>query len=244
MFATYALGLTSVALLLVIVVRAFSAHLLSRYRAFYCYIGFMIATSLTQAAILAVLGQKSAAYYWAWHLPNLLSPFLLVFVLVDIWRRVEPTESFNKRLLLVPSFVLGSTVVIMGARLFEAKGNPFFRFQAVALFAQMLVSIFVYMRVSGRQEVNLGKNLKGILLGVSLLVGLQGVNFAHLLFIGTPKEVFGFFVQFFYFLALSVFTYSLWSYEPVTVLAADYRSRLGKVGEELEKAVRILASPR
>jgi len=244
MFATYVLGLEGNALLLVIVVRGLSAHLLPRYRAFYFYVTFMIVTSLGQAAILATLGFRSAAYYWAWHLPNLISPFLLVIVLLDIWKRIEPVVENHKRVLLVPSIVVSSFVLIVGARLFNTDGNPFVRYQAAALFAQMLVSIFVYVRVSGRREVNLGKNLKGILLGVSVLVGLQGMNFAHLLFIGTATEVFRFFLQFFYFLALALFTYSLWSYEPVTVLSADYRNRLGKVGEDLEKAVRILASPR
>jgi len=244
MFATYALGLAGNALLLLIVLRALNAHLFSRYRIFYGYVVFVLVTSLTQSSIWAVLGLGSPAYYWAWHLPNLLSPFLLIVILLDIVRRVEPNEVFNKRLLIVPALVLGITVVILSARLLNAQEDPFFRYQTVALFAEMLVSIFVYMRLSGRREINLGKNLKGILLGVSVLVGLQGMNFAHLVFIGTPKEVFGFFLQFFYFMALSVFTYSLWSYEPVTVLAAGYRNRLEKVGEDLEKAVRILASPR
>jgi len=244
MFATYVLGLAGNALLLVIVVRGLSAHLLPRYRAFYFYVSFVAVTSLGQMAIWAILGFRSPAYYWSWHLPNLLSPFLLLVVLVDIWKRVEPVIESRKRVLLVPAIVVASFVVIVAARLFNTDGNPFIRFQAAALFSQMLVSIFVYVRVSGRREVYLGKNLKGILLGVSVLVGLQGMNFAHLLFMGTPTDVFRFFLQFFYFLALAVFTYSLWSYEPVTVLSMDYRNRLGKVSEDLEKAVRMLASSR
>lgn len=239
-----ALAVISNALLILIVVRAISARLFSRYTAFYCYIGFIIASSAVQLTIWAVIGKPSTPYYWSWHLPNLLSPILLTVALVDIWKRIEPPESFKRRLLLVLFLAVTSTVVVFGARLLETSGDAFFRYQAGALFAQMLVSIFVYMRVSGKRDINLGRNLKGILLGISLLVGLQGLNFAHLLFIGTAKEVFVFCLQFFYFLALAIFTYSLWNYEPITALAANFRDRLGKVNDDLEKAVRILASSR
>ena len=244
MFATYALWAVGVALLIAVMVRGLGANLCTRYPAFYLYIVFSIVASVIRITCWSLAGLASQAYYWAWHLPNLISPLLLVLVLVDVWRRVETLERVTKKLVTVPALVSGLVVTVVGLQVLFSRGDPFLRYQAVALFAEMLACIFVYSRVCGRREINLGKNLKGILLGVSLLVGLQGMNFAHLLFIGTAREVFGFFLQFFYFLALSVFTYALWSYEPVTVLSADYRNRLGKVGEELEKAVRILASPR
>ncbi|RPI28984.1 MAG: hypothetical protein EHM61_03175 [Acidobacteria bacterium] len=245
MFTAYALIVVGNALLLLILVRGLMAHLFHRYPAFYLYIGFILATGPAQIGIIAMCGLRSPAYYWAWNLPNLISPLFILLVLRDICKQVDAVGESRKKGSIVPFLVAGGAAVgLVASQLLITVGDPFFRFDAGALFAETLASIYVYTRVSGRRDVSLGRNLKGMLMGVSLLVGLQGVNFARLLFVRSPFEIFAFFLQFVYFLALSVFAYSLWSYEPAVELSADYRERIGKVGEDLEKAIRILVSPR
>lgn len=220
------------------------ANLIGRYPAFYRYIGFTLAVSILRTGISSTVGIKSDPYFWAWHLPNLISPLLLILVLLEVWRKVEPMGNRNWRAIRLPGIVISAVVTGAGIRLFLTEGDPFFRYQAAALLAETLVCIFVYSKVCGRRELNLGRNLKGMLMGIALLVGLQGMNFARLLFVSTPFEVFAFFLQFFYFLCLSIFAYSLWNYEPAMEVSSDFRERIGKVGEDLEKAVRILVSPR
>ncbi len=244
MFATYALWVIGDILLLVILIRGIVASLIGHYPAFYRYIGFTLAVSVLRTVISSMFGLNSDAYYWVYHLPNLVSPVLLILVLREVWLRVRPIDSNGWRGTLVPGLVISLIVTGVGIRLFVGDGDPFFRYQAVALLAQTLACIFVYRRVCGRPELSLGRNLKGVLLGVAVLVGFQGLNFARLLFVNTPFEVFAFFLQFFYFLGLSIFAFSLWTYEPAVELNSDLRGRIGKVGEDLEKAVRILVSPR
>jgi len=244
MLATYVLWVIGEALLVVILTRGVMARLIRRYPAFYRYIGFTLAVSLLRTIVSSMFGLTSDAYYWAYHLPNLVSPVLLILVLREVWLHVRPIDSKGWKGILGPALVISLIVTGVGIRLFAGGGDPFFRYQAVALLAQTLACIFVYGRVCGRRELSLGRNLKGILLGMALLVGFQGMNFARLLFVSTPFEVFSFFLQFFYFLALSIFAFSLWTYEPPVELNSDLKGRIGKVGEDLEKAVRILVSPR
>ncbi|HXK59191.1 MAG TPA: hypothetical protein PLP42_04785 [Acidobacteriota bacterium] len=243
MFAQYALSTFGNILLLLILARGTLAGLFRRYPAFYCYVGFSLIVSFCQLLIGVVYEFDSSAYYWAWQIPNLASAVFLLLVLWEIWRYVEATNPRKKQILL--SFALaGGTTAIVATRLESTTGDPYFHLQAAALFAHMLACILVYSRICARRDVILGRNLRGMLVGVSLLVGFQGVNFARLLFVGSPFEVFAFFLQFFYFLALSVFAYSLWNYEPAIQLNTDFQERIEKVGEDLEKAIRILVSPR
>jgi len=243
MFATYALWVIGEILLVVILIRGVTAKLIKHYPAFYRFIAFSVAVSILRDIVWLKYGRPSDPYYLAYHLPNLVSPLLLILVLIELWRRVE-RDPRGWRAALVPGVFIAVVVGAVGIHLFMVDGDPFFRYQAGALLAETLVCIFVYRRVCERRELSLGRNLKGILLGVSLLVGLQGVNFANFLFVKTSLFIFVFFLQFFYFLGVVIFTYSLWNYEPASELTSDLKKRIGKVGEDLEKAVRILVSPR
>jgi hypothetical protein len=244
MFASIALWVVGIVLLVTILWRGIAAHLLWHYPLFYLYIAFTLATSAVRVLVSALYGLASAQYYWAYHIPNFVIAWLLLFVLFEIWRKVEPGDTLWARIRLRPLIFLATAIGVVAIGFTMKEGDPFFRFDAVVLFGQMLTCIFLYGRVCAKRDVTLGGNLKGILSGVGLLVGFQGMNFARFFFADASRETFGFFLQFFYFLALSVFTYSLWSYAPLGHIGPSLRQRIDRVGHDLEKAIRVLLSPR
>ncbi len=72
------------------------------------------------------------------------------------------------------------------------------------------------------------------------MVALQAINFSSLLFLGSPQpNVFRFFTQFFYFLALIVFTYALWEEKPMHRPPSD-KKKLHEINTRLQQVLRSL----
>ncbi len=93
--------------------------------------------------------------------------------------------------------------------------------------------------------MNCTENLKGILSGLSLMIGCQAINFIGFAFHQSSAAVFWFSVQFIYFVALIVFVYALWDYAPIYRVDPSYPHRLREVGRGLYEIARsVLVSRR
>lgn len=230
-------------LLLLIIVRGLYAGTFRRYLLFYLYMCYVLATALACDIGKLMYGVRSMEYYYLYHVPNLLAPVFQVAILTGILYRVFGNTKFALRR-LIESVILALTIAVpVGWRVFSIpSGSVFERYHAVMLFVQMLACVIVLRRMVGRKDVDPGRNLRGILVGICLLVGLQGMNFANYFFKETSFMIFSFSLQFVYFLALAVFGYTLWTYDPVKVLTPDIADRLDQASEEVEKAVRGLMS--
>ena len=228
---------------MLIIVRGVQSRNLRRYPLFYVYMSYVLFAALCCHMADFFYGWGSQQYYYVYHLPNLLAPVFQVALLCDIHRRVFGNTKLTLRK-IVESVILVLTIAIpVGWRVFSIPNVSIFdRYHAVMLFVQMLAGVIVLRRIVGQKDVDPGRNLRGILVGICLLVGLQGMNFANYFFKETSFMIFSFSLQFVYFVALAVFTYTLWNYEPVQIVCPDIADRLDHVSSEVEKAVRGLMS--
>jgi len=231
------------AVLLLIIVRGFLSRNLRRYPLFYAYMSYVLLGAFSCHLADFLYGWGSLEYYYAYHVPNLLAPVFQVALLYDIHRRVFGNTKLALRRIIESVILVLTIAVPVGWRVFSIPSVGIFnRYHAVMLFVQMLACVIVLRRIVGQKDVDPGRNLRGILVGICLLVGLQGMNFANYFFKETSFMLFSFSLQFVYFLALAVFAYTLWNYEPVQTVCPDIAERLDHVKSEVEKAVRGLMS--
>jgi hypothetical protein len=240
----YTLSITGNALLLLIIYRGLRNNMVALYPLFYGYVGFVFANSLVQVYMALVYGLNSTSYYHAYHIPGLLVPFLQMLILWDIYRKVIGNTKNSWRAWIGSGMLMGVLGLVVARKIFSLGGDFFYSYQAVMCFVQMVACVLVYRSTEGRRDLVLGRNLNGILLGLSLLVGLQAVNLAHFFFRDVSFLVIGFLMQFTYFVALSIFAYTLWHFDPVRRVSPEHLERLAKVGEDLERAIKTLVSPR
>jgi hypothetical protein len=122
-----------------------------------------------------------------------------------------------------------------------ASVDPFYRFFAISLPVQVMIALMVFHRLNTRViPGELGRNLSGILVGISLIVAPQTINFTSHLFLGEPYALFAFLLQFGFFVALAVFCFSLWEYAPMRRLQPAAQAQVAKVDENLHQLVKAL----
>ena len=189
------------------------------------------------------VGRGSTAYHYAFFVPTYLMPILHLWILWDTYRRIighaETAIGYSKtywraslRLIMIASVL--TMPVILGVA-FLRGGD---------LFLQMCLCLLLCREaIRVREKIDLGLNLKGLLAGLSLLIGCQVMNFMAYQFGGGAAQIFGFFMQFIYFLALIVFAYTLWDYAPLSRLdPADQQQlhRTNRHAYETLKSVLLL----
>lgn len=205
--------------------------------------GYVLVAGLAGHVANILYGWGSLEYYYVYHVPNLLAPLFQVALLTAIMHRVFGNTKIALRRIIESVILVLTIAVPVGWRVFSIPSVSIFdRYHAVMLFVQMLACVIVLRRIVGQKDVDPGRNLRGILVGICLLVGLQGMNFANYFFKETSFMIFSFSLQFVYFLALAVFGYTLWNYDPVKIVSPDIADRLDRASEDVEKAVRGLMS--
>jgi hypothetical protein len=240
----YTLSITGNALLLLILYRGLRNRMVAWYPLFYGYIGYVLAASAVQVYMALQHGVASRSYHYAFHLPSLLLPLLQMLILWNIYARVIGNTKNTWRTWIGSGILVAALSLVVAQKVFSMGGDFFYSYHAVMCFVQMLACVLVYRSTQRHPEVVLGRNLNGILLGISLVVGLQAVNLAHFLFKDVSFLVIGFFMQFIYFVALSVFAYTMWHFDPVRTVSPEHLQRLAKIGEDVERAIKTLVSPR
>ncbi len=248
MLNDYLLWITSTLLIVVILVRAFQNSSLGRYRLFYSYLVYTLLISVARFCTLFWYDPASRFYHHLYHLTSLFMQLLQLGILWDIYRQIVGNSKSPWRNRVLSGIVFSVLTAIVGWQVFRLQGDPYYRSEAVLLFAQMVILVIVYRGVAVGRKVELSRSLKGILFGMSLLIGLQAMNFAGFFFNNGSFQSFAFYIQFVYFVALAVFAYTLWSpdteVESVTVVPPSHSLRLEKAGEDLRKVVRTLVQPR
>ena len=171
-------------------------------------------------AVGLTFGVDSLQYYYAYYGPTFVMPVLQIWILWDIYRRIvgytKTSWSNPARFSMIASVM---TIPILWAVFTLEKGAGFFhQYHTVTLFLQMTLCLLV-----GREAV---------------MIGCQTINFAGFAFVQPPSHVFWFLVQFIYFVALIIFTYTLWDDAAVAAVNPAYHDRLERNNEELHQALR------
>lgn len=214
--------------------------MLREYPILYGYIGFVLFASCGRVLVVAVYGIASPHYYYAFHLPNVLMPAFHLWILWDVCRRVTEFSKPHPRTVW-PTVILSTAAVpIVWDVLSMQPADFFYSFHAITLPLQVVACLSVCWKVRSCRQVKLGRNLQGMLVGVSLIVALQAVSFTRFLFVESPYEVLRFFLQFNYVLALVAFCYYLWEYEPLHQLDHSLQVKQRMVNERLRRVLKLI----
>ena len=237
---TLVVWITSDLLMLLILVRGVKNAMLRAYSPLYSYLGFLLAVALVRWVVALSLGTHSSLYRSVYYSPTYVLPLLQMWILWDIYWRIVGYSKTSWRELFRSVTIVGVVAAPVLWGVFSLEGGNFFHlYHSVALFIELAICLHIcWKAVLAREEIDLGHNLKGILSGLSLMIGCQAVNFVSFVFAESPSQVFWFFVQFIYLLALIVFAYTLWDYAPISPLDPSYRHRLKKANRELYEIVR------
>jgi len=229
-------------LLLVILWRGVVKGMLRKYSVFYVYIGFVLVSSALQIYLKATYGLRSDQYYYAYYLPQLVMSFLQVWILLDIYQRVVGNTKISWQRLIRPSIFVTVVAVMAWFKVSSVTSiDPFYRFHAIALPVQVMIGLMVVHRLTSRVlPAEMGRNLCGILVGISLIVAPQTINFTSYLFLGESYALFAFVLQYGFFIALAVFCFSLWEYTPVRRLEPARHAQIANVDEKLHEVVKAL----
>jgi len=242
MFYVGLLELVGNLLLVTILWRAFAEKMFLTYKVFYVYICLTLAFSVSQLLLKRAYGVTSDPYYYAYHISNLVLAGVLVWVLLNIYVRIVGNSKTSWSKILIPAMLVVLVAAMAWFKVLTIPGaDPFYRCQSVILPVQVIIGLIVFWSIgSACSPMVLGRNLSGILFGISLMVGPQAINFVSYLFLDESFAIFKFAVQFGYFVALAVFCYSLWEYRPVLAESDYSRMPIGQIDEKLQRVVKAL----
>ena len=227
-------------ILFVILIRAVKGRMLSAYPVFYGYLGFGLTVSLVRWVVALSIGTNSPLYRDVYYLPTYVAPLLHIWILWDIYRRIIGDSKISWRNCVRLVIVVAVLTAPVAWGVYSLKGGRlFYPYNALTLFLQMAICLQVCREaVRAREKIDLGQNLKGILSGLSLMIGCQAINFIGRVFNQSSYLVFWFFVQFVYFMALILFAYSLWDYSPIYRVDRSRQHRLRTASRDLFEIVR------
>jgi hypothetical protein len=199
-----------------LLVRGLQVKLWARFPAFYTYILFVLLQSLLRLSISRSHPQLYAQVYWVTEGLGVLIGCAVVFEIYRVGLAAYPGTARMVRNLLGLLFVLASTKALVGAwndpqwwlisttmdleRLLRTV-------QSLAILA--LVALFLFYAIP------FGRNLRGILLGYGLFVGLSVIQLTFVADRGSRFHNFWSYASpASYFIVLSLWVIHLWSYLP------------------------------
>lgn len=237
----------NLALLLVILVRAARGTMLRRYPVFYSYIAFTLMTSAGIVPVTMLFGYASRQYYYVYNIVGVCVPLLQLWVLRDLYGRIVGNDKTAWRRLPRLLILLAAVTSPIAVEVFSLRRADFFKsYHLWTLSLQAAACVAVYRALGARRELNPGRNVKGILAGLSVMVAFQAINFGRFIFREETFQIFAFFVPFIYSIALMAFSYTLWNYEPIVVAAMPeegLEERLQRINGQLKRTVRSLVLP-
>lgn len=240
----------SIALELLLVVRGSQGKLASRYPVFYSYISFV----LVQDILLLVVYRNARinlTVYWTAEFLSVIFGCAVVFEIYRVGLAAYPGAARMSRGVLAFGFTLALAKAIA-----SVWSDPRWWSEASALEIERAVrtvqalAIFVLVALFLFYSISFAKNLRGILLGYGLFIGVRLIS---LIFVPEQGRNFWYYAySVAYPVALGIWLAHLWSYseirspEPATArletdyqrLAAATRRRLQTARGQLAKVVR------
>jgi hypothetical protein len=241
------------ALELLILVRAFLGRTLTKYPFFYLYLSCVLAADVTRYIVYRSYASSYQNWYWVTEFICVILGYgVLLEIIEEGLRRFEGVRKIarNVGLAILGAVVCLGTIQAMFRIYFSAVLTSIevernLRFAELIILACALVA-FVYYRIP------ITRNLKGIIFGYGLFVGIEVMDQATRSFLGQPfHEDFSVIRSYSFAVALVIWTAALWSLSPNPSSAepkpteADYhsfalrtRESIGDMRSHLERASR------
>jgi hypothetical protein len=235
-----------------ILVRSFLGKSFTKYSVFYLYITSVLTTST--ALYIASIAAPSIypRLYW----PMLFITLSLGYgVIVEISRHVFAQHiSLERFARWIAVTTYGAIFLLVAVHAFllprwslAANTGDLERYLRIA----EAVVLMAIVCLAAYYDIEMGKNLKGMILGFGIYVGVSVLTLALRLFVGVQFSPTWKVVQSFsYLAALSIWVVALWSYEPVVssrppaedlgdyqILAGRTQEMLGSINDHLDRTV-------
>jgi hypothetical protein len=244
---------SAIALEAAILFRSAPSALLKKYPLFYAYIGCVLLIEVLRFCSHTFTPNFYPAFFWHTEPVTIVASYA---VILDIFRkglRHNPGVARRAQKLLLVVFVIALTYAASDLLHGGFASMP----RATADLGRYLryvegALLFMMLWLFGRYRISLGRNLLGLTIGYSLLVGLDVINLALLSFPGNELSI-GLrkLVPITYLLTLIIWCASLWSSQPNPVtpaesaierdydlLAANTRAALAHVSARLARTLR------
>jgi hypothetical protein len=220
---TNLIWLSAVGLEALVLCRGVKASLLRKYRLFYAYIGCVLLIELLRFSCYEFASSFYQAFYWHTELVTIVMSYAVIFEIFRGSLRHNPAVTRLARTLLLVVLVLTSTYVATdllhgGFASLPGATAELGRDLRYVEGAVLLVMLWLF----GRYRISFGRNLFGLTIGYSLLVGLDVINLAFLFLpgnefsIGLRKSL-----PITYLITLSIWCASLWSSQPEPLPPAE-----------------------
>jgi hypothetical protein len=242
----------SIALETLLLVRGLWGKIAKHYPVFYTYIGFVLVQSLLRFFVYQWEPGLYSYVYWITEMLGVIAGCAVVFELCAVALAAYPgTARMGRKLLAIVFLLVFGNAVLAASndlRTLFANSADLERavraVQAVTILA--LVVLFLFYAIP------FGKNLRGILIGYGLFVGMSTIQLTFVSAVGDhPNKFWSYLHPVSYDIALGVWVAHLWSYcanpEPRTAVpleeqyqrvAAATSQRLREARGYLERAVR------
>jgi len=244
---------SAIAIEAVVLCRGVRSALLKKYPLVYAYIGCILLIEVLRFCCQRFAPNFYPAFFWHTELVTIVASYAVIF---EIFRKalrhnVGVARPAQKLLLVV--FVIAVTYAasdllhggFASVPRATADLGRYLRYVEGAL-------LFVMLWLFGRYRVSFGRNLLGLTLGYSLLVGLDVMNLALLSFPGNELSI-GLrkLLPITYLITLAIWCATLWSLQPDPVqpaqsaierdyelLAAKTRAALGHMSARVARTLR------
>jgi hypothetical protein len=240
-----------IALEILLLVRAFRGRLAAHYPIFYIYISFVLSQDLLRLFVYQRESRFYAPVYWVTEFLGVVTGCAVVFEICRVALLAYPGTGRLARNLLAIGFVLACTNAAVAA------SNDAHRWIATCVNLErdvrlvQAITILALVALFLVYSIPFGRNLRGILIGYGLFIGLSVIQLAFVAVIGNMSSKFlAYLHPVSYALALCVWVGHLWAYrsnpEPERAfafeqqyarVAAATRYRLREARGYLEKAV-------
>jgi hypothetical protein len=207
---------SAIALEAVVLYRGVKAALLTRYPLFYAYVACVFLIELFRFSCHEFAPNLYQPVYWHTELVTIGTSYAVIFEILRGSLRHNPAVTRLARTLMLVVFVLTGTYVASDMlhrgfaslpRVTAELGRDL-RYVEGALLLEMLW-------LFGRYRISFGRNLLGLAVGYSLLVGLDVISLAFLFLPGNEFSI-GLrkLLPITYLITLSIWCASLWSFQP------------------------------
>jgi hypothetical protein len=208
--------LSAIALESTVLFRGLTAGLLRKYPLFYAYIGCVLLIEVLRVCCYRVSPNFYPVFYWHSELVTIAASYALIFEIFRQALRHNPGVARVSQKLLLVVFVIALT--------YAASALVHGGFASVARATADLGRYLLYVKgvllvvmlwLFGRYRISFGRNLIGLTVGYSLVVGLDVMNLALLSFPGHEYSI-GLrkLLPITYLFTLIIWCASLWSFQP------------------------------